>query len=178
MALRVRELTVEEDHAVSRLARAQKASARMVLRAKIIWQAAQGETVQDIADILQITEETVRCWITRFNASGLAGLQDAPRSGRPPTYTAADMSEVIATALTDPLTLGLPFGCWTLDRLAAYLKEAKAIPIRRNRIDEVLLAEGLRWRTQETWFGERVDPEFAEKRGPSKHSTRLPPSIV
>jgi len=28
----------------------------------------------------------------------------------------------------------------------------------------MLLAEGLRWRKQETWFGERVDPEFAEKR--------------
>jgi hypothetical protein len=25
------------------------------------------------------------------------------------------------------------------------------------------VAEGLRWRTDETWFGERVDPNFAEK---------------
>jgi hypothetical protein len=36
--------------------------------------------------------------------------------------------------------------------------------MRRSRIDEILLAEGLRWRRQETWFGERVDPEFAAKR--------------
>ena len=26
-------------------------------------------------------------------------------------------------------------------------------------------AEGLRWRQQETWFGKRVDPDFAAKRG-------------
>jgi hypothetical protein len=35
--------------------------------------------------------------------------------------------------------------------------------MKRTRIDELLLAEGLRWRSQETWFGERVDPQFAEK---------------
>jgi hypothetical protein len=30
---------------------------------------------------------------------------------------------------------------------------------------------GLRWRKQKGWFGERVDPEFAGKRGPSSAST-------
>jgi hypothetical protein len=43
--------------------------------------------------------------------------------------------------------------------------------MRRSRIDEILLAEGLRWRRQETWFGERVDPAFAEKRAASRRST-------
>jgi hypothetical protein len=52
------------------------------------------------------------------------------------------------------------------------LNEVKRIPIKRTRIDDILLAEGLRWRKQETWFGERVDPEFAEKRGLSPNSTR------
>ncbi len=80
------------------------------------------------------------------------------------------MGEVIAAALTNPQSLGLPYGCWTLDRLEAYLNEQKDIPIKRSRIGEILLAEGLRWRRQETWFGERVDPEFAEKRGPSRPS--------
>jgi len=43
--------------------------------------------------------------------------------------------------------------------------------MKRSRIDEIPFAEGLRWRQQESWFGERVDPEFAEKRGASKRST-------
>ncbi len=38
----------------------------------------------------------------------------------------------------------MPFGSWTLDRLQAYLNEQKKIPIKRSRIDEILLAEGLR----------------------------------
>jgi len=40
----------------------------------------------------------------------------------------------------------------------------KGIAMQRSRIDEILLHEGLRWRKHETWFGERVDPAFAEKR--------------
>jgi transposase len=82
------------------------------------------------------------------------------------------VGEVIATALTTPTTLDLPFACWTLDRLATYLAEVKGLPMKRSRIDEVLRKEGLRWRAQETWFGERVDPDFAKKRGRSPRSTR------
>ena len=50
------------------------------------------------------------------------------------------------------------------------LAEHKGIAMKRSRIDELLLREGLRWHTQETWFGERVDPQFAEKRGASSGS--------
>ncbi len=78
---------------------------------------------------------------------------------------------MVAASLTKPDDLGLPFGSWTLDRLTAYLHEEKGILIGRSRIGELLQAEGLRWRTQETWFGERPDPAFAEKRGPSSPST-------
>lgn len=60
--------------------------------------------------------------------------------------------------MTDPKARGPPFGCWTLDRLQADLNERKGLAINRSRIDELLRAEGLRWRHQETWFGERVDP--------------------
>ena len=69
-----------------------------------------------------------------------------------------------------------------------YLNEEKGIAIKRTQIDEILIEEGLRWRTQEGWFGERagrenaddagasadkpIDPSFAQKRGRSRPSTR------
>jgi transposase len=120
-------------------------------------------------------------WLKRFNQHGLAGLEDQPRPGRKPTYSPEQRAEVIATALTRPADLSLPFACWTLDRLEAYLNEERGIAIKRSRIDEVLLEEGLRWRAQETWFGEKanpdfirkLDPDFAEKRGASRRSIRL-----
>ena len=52
-----------------------------------------------------------------------------------------------------------------LDRLEQFLNEQRGIAIKRSRIDDLLLVEGLRWRHQENWFGERADPDFATKRG-------------
>ncbi len=171
--LRLRELTEEEQAAVERLAHSRPAPARQVERARILWRAGQGEMAPAIAAALRLTADTVRDWIKRFNAQGLAGLEDQPRAGRPPTCTPEQGATVIATALSDPKRLDLPFASWTLDRLAACLNEQKGIAIKRSRIDEILLEEGLRWRKHETWFGERVDPEFAEKRGGSRRSTPL-----
>ncbi len=175
MVLRLRELTAEERSAVNKLARSRTAPARQVERARIIVDASQGEGAPAIAERLRVDAHTVRGWIHRFNAEGLAGLEDRPRAGRPPTYTPAQVATVIATALTEPRALDLPFASWTLDRLVVYLNEHKGIAIKRSRIDELLLAEGLRWRRHESWFGARVDPAFAEKRGGSRPSTRRHP---
>jgi transposase len=167
----VRPLTADEAETLERLARSRTAPARAVERAAIVWQAHQGVRVPVIADRLGVCAATVRTWLRRFNADGLAGLADAPRAGRPATYPPEAIGELIAASLTKPDALGLPFGSWTLDRLATYLNAERGIAIKRSRIGEILQAEGLRWRTQETWCGERPDPAFAAKRGPSSAST-------
>ncbi len=169
--LTLRPLTEEEARVIHRLAHARTAPAQTVERAQIVWRAHQGAHVPAIARALGRSEATIRLWLTRFTHHGVAGLTDAPRIGRPPTYTPEEIGTVIATSLTPPDDLGLPFASWTLDRLAAYLHEACGIAIQRSRIGELLQAEGLRWRTQETWFGERVDPAFAAKRGRLSPST-------
>jgi transposase len=187
VALRIRALTAEEATELRRRVASRTLPARAVERAKMIWAVHTGERTPAVARRLGVGADVVRGWVARFNAAGLAGLADRPRAGRPATYTAEEVGEVVAAALTAPQALGLPFGAWTLDRLAAYLHEQKGIAIKRSRIDEVLLDEGLRWRQQETWFGERaalqrptgadaaaptpVDPEFARKRGRSRRST-------
>ncbi len=170
--LRIRELTAEERGAIKRVAHSRTEAARAVERARIIWLARQRERVAAIADQLDITAATTRLWIKRFDQDGVAGLADRPHSGAPPTYSPAQVGEVIAVSLTSPTSLGLPFGSWTLDRLAAYLNEEKGLPIKGSRIGEILLVEGLKWRALETWFGEWVAPAFAEQRGPSTRSTR------
>ena len=170
--LRVRPLTADERPKIEQLTHSQKESVRLVQRAHIIQLSSDGLSVSEIMVERDLSENSVRKWIKRFNERGLAGLSDASRSGRPMTYTPEQVSLVIESALTKPETLGLPFACWTLDRLEAYLNEQKNIGMKRSRIDELLIQEGLRWKMQETWFSERVDPEFAEKRGPSSRSTR------
>lgn len=176
--LRLRRLSVEEEQEIARRARSRTAPVRAVERARIIVLAQQGMRAPAIAAELGCSISVVRRWVARFNDRGLDGLVDAPRSGRPATYPPEAVGELIAASLTDPQTLGLPFASWTLDRLAAYLHEARDIAMQRSRIGEILHAEGLRWRTQETWFGARPDPAFAEKRGPLSPSTPPPLSTV
>lgn len=174
----LRALTPEERTALEKLARSRTEQTRLVERATLILALADGERPSHLASRLGCTRATVYTWLTRFNADGLDGLADRPRSGRPATYTPEVVAQVIATALTKPEALELPFASWTLDRLKTYLHEHKGIGMKRSRIDELLVAEGLRWRQQESWFGERVDPDFAQKRGASKRSTPPHPKAV
>lgn len=171
-------MTAQESQSIEQLSRSRTAADRLVERAKIIRLSREGLKVPAVAGELDIVPKTVRIWLKRFNERGMDGLEDKPRPGRAPTYTPEEVGELIAAALTNPQDLGLPFGSWTLDRLEAYLNEEKGIGLKRSRIDEILLSEGLRWRSQESWFGERVDPEFAEKRGRSPSSTRKRPRAL
>lgn len=171
MTIRVRAIAPDEMKHLTELARSRKRGAGLVRRAQIVLHAADGLSAPEIAATMDLCGATVRFWLKRFTERGLAGLEEGIRSGRPPTYSAEEKSTVIRTALTRPAELGLPFACWTLDRLVAYLSE-QGIGMRRSRISEILRDEGLKWRHEETWFGERVDPAFAQKRGPSSRSTR------
>jgi transposase len=171
MAIRVRATSEEEREALGQMARSRTLGAGRVRRARIVLHALEGLKAPDIGARMGLCGATVRHWLKRFNARGLPGLEEDVRSGRPPTYSAEQRSAVINAALTRPADVGLPFACWTLDRLVAHLGE-RGIAMRRSRISEIFVQEGLKWRHEETWFGERVDPEFTWKRGRSSNSTR------
>jgi transposase len=170
MTIRVRALSDDEAPGLARMARSRTLGAGLVRRAQIVQHAVEdGLSAPEVAATMSLCGATVRFWLKRFNERGLQGLEEDMRSGRPPTYSAEERSAVITAALSRPAELGLPFASWTLDRLVAYLNE-QGIGMRRSRVSEVLLAEGLKWRQEETWFGARVDPDFTRKRGRSSNS--------
>ena len=171
MTIRVRAVREEERRTLGQMARSHTLGAGLVRRAQIVLHALDGLKATEISVRMGLCGATVRHWLQRFNARGLPGLEEDVRSGRPPTYSAAQRSAVINTALTRPTDLGLPFASWTLDRLVAWLSE-QGIAMRRSRISEIFIQEGLKWRHEETWFGTRVDPDFARKRGRLSSSTR------
>ncbi len=169
----LRPFTPEEKRVIAKLSRSQTASARLVERATILQLGSEGETVPQIAQALGLNEKTIRKWFKRFEQVGLAGLEDAPRSGAPSHYTAENKARVLEVALTRPTELSLPYSSWTFERLATYVHEHLGIQMKKTRIFEILQEEGLRWRKQETWFGARLDPEFARKlRGPRSPAKR------
>jgi transposase len=81
------------------LIRSSTAPAGLVQRARIVLLAAEGESNTAIADKVGVSRPTVLAWRERYQAKGLAGLEDEPRSGRPREI---DRAKVIATTLAPP----------------------------------------------------------------------------
>jgi transposase len=81
------------------LTRSSTAPAGLAQRARIVLLAADGESNTAIAAKVGVSRPTVLAWRERYQAKGLAGLDDEPRSGRPREI---DRSKVIATTLAPP----------------------------------------------------------------------------
>lgn len=62
----------------------------------------QGHTVNKISEILQVNRDTVSRWLNHWEASGLAGLTDKPRSGRTPILDEHDHERLQALVAEHP----------------------------------------------------------------------------
>jgi transposase len=169
----------EERGKVERLTRARSAPIRLVTRARMAQLAIEGLTAPAIARDLGVSEKLARIWLKRFAQEGVAGLDDAQRSGRPRTYTEDVYRQVVAKARRLPPKPAVkdeedvapaPTCHWTLDRLhSEWAKDG--LPIKRSQIRRILKAEHIKWQKPRTWL-ESDDPEFAEKRGAALGSPR------
>jgi len=121
-------LSAAERHRLKQLARSYTLPLRLVLRASIVRLAAAGRTNASIADRLNVKVDTVRKWRARFAARRLDGLADAPRSGRPPRFSALQRAEVTALACQVPATSGVPLARWSCPELAAQLTDTGVVP--------------------------------------------------
>jgi transposase len=74
-------------------------------RAHAILLSARGHTLNQIQEILQADRDSISLWMDRFNARGIAGLDDLPRSGRPSIYTAEEIAFFKAEVDKEPRQL-------------------------------------------------------------------------
>jgi len=134
--------------------RASSAEQRLVQRAEIILAADRGESTTAIAAAMGITPTTVSKWRRRFAREGLSGLMDAPRSGKPATYTVATERRILER-LDEPPPSG--HQTWTGGLLAQALGDVSADHVwrvlRKHRID---------LQQEQSWC-ESTDPEFGAK---------------
>ena len=84
---------------LTRLTRSSSVRAGLAQRARIVLLAAQGESNTAIAARVGVTRPTVIGWRGRYEAAGLDGLADEPRSGRPRTV---DHAKIVAATLKPP----------------------------------------------------------------------------
>jgi len=134
-------------------AKSRTMESRLVERAKIIQRCLGGEPIKKIVQELKVRPNTVIDWRRRFDAKGIAGLTDLPRSGKPPKYTAEFRNEVLATLEIPP-----PLGQSVWDGPAV----AKHLGASVHAVWRVLRKEGICLSRQRSWCVS-TDPEFAAK---------------
>jgi len=158
--VRARRLTDQEGQRLQQIVRRGKHGSVRVRRAMIIMASASGTPVSAIARLVAADEDTVRDVVHLFNAKGLAALDPRWAGGRPRRISDEDIALIVTAATARPEKLGLPFTCWSLRKLAAYLASHPDHPVRigRERLRQILHARGLTFQRTRTWK-ESADPD-------------------
>lgn len=136
-----------------RLGKSRTDEARLVERAKIVLRCLAGERNDEVAARLGTRPATVGSWRQRFAQHGLAGLQDRPRSGKPPTLP-ADLRQRLLRQLEQPPPQG--FASWDGGSLAA------ALGVSDDAVWRMLRKDNIQLRRQRSWCVS-TDPQFAAK---------------
>ena len=147
-------LTLSDSEAKQLNARVQdrRSTQQMVLRARIVLLAAQQWENQAIAAELETTAHTVGVWRRRFIREPLAGLEDAPRSGRPASLATATVTKVLTTVTQPPKGRTR----WSVRSMARHAGLSK------SRVQQLWQANDLKPHRVRT-FKLSKDPQFAAK---------------
>lgn len=100
----------------------------------------------EVAKMQGVSIPTIYSWIDRWRSSGVEGLANRGKSGRPlkadDEYTEA-LVEVIEK---DPSELGYDFRIWTIDRLRAHLEKKTGMNLSESAFRALLKRKGYRYR--------------------------------
>lgn len=90
---------------LTRWTRTPSLRAGLAQRARIVLLADEGVGTNEIVHRVGVSKPTVIAWKKRYAAEGIAGLDDRPKSGRPPVIDEVEV--VLATLAPPPQTLGV-----------------------------------------------------------------------
>jgi transposase len=146
------ELTTEQRSELQRVARASSSSQAEVFRARIILLAGQGQPNDEIAAALETSQQSVGKWRRRFALNGVAGLQDAPRPGRPVSLPVQTLNAVLTQVTQPPARRSQ----WSVRSMARHTGVSK------SRVQQLWSQNDLKPHLTRT-FKLSNDPQFAPK---------------
>src|SRR5918992_4858831 len=147
-------VSAQERTALETWVRAPTTEQRLVERARIVLLAADGMASRAIAREVGCARGVVSRWRVRFAKDRLAGLADAPRSGKPRSY-GEDADRRILAVLDRPPPAG--FARWTAPLLAEELGD-----VSDQYVWRFLRAQRIDLAGRKSWCLS-TDPEFAAK---------------
>jgi len=122
-----------------------------------------GHRPEAIAGMLLVTPSTVYQWRHRWQAEGLVGLVDRPRSSRP-RKADENYCQLLAEALQlDPASFGYAFTVWTSDRLRAHLERLTGIGLSPGRFSILMDELGYVYRRPKRDLTAKQDQEAKQQ---------------
>ena len=90
----------------------------------------EGKAPREVAEFLSVSQPTVYDWHHRWQAQGVEGLANRPKSGRP-VKANQNYIEILEQVVDhDPQELGYAFSIWTTERLRLHLKAKTGIELK------------------------------------------------
>jgi putative transposase len=132
-------------------------------RATMLHNLHQGYSPQEVATIHAMSKGTVYNTFNRYQAEGLEGLKNKPKSGRPAKADETYRQRLVEVVESSPQEHDLGFSVWTLPSLQAFMERETGIRLSQNRISEVLKDEGYVYRRPKKDLGHRQDPTLREQ---------------
>jgi len=148
-----------------------QAIGRVALRAHMVLLSDRGYSVPAIAVLHACGRDVVRTWLHRYAQQGVAGLEDHPRSGRPPKDQLAGPI-VDAQVSPSPRCSGHVQACWSVALLAAFLARRFHLLLSRSSVRRALHRMGWRWARPRLAPARKLDPEAERKSAALAHAAR------
>ena len=135
--------------------------ATMVRRAHALLGLHEGLSAGEIAELLDVSRQTIYNWAQSFQDRGELNLTerllDAPRSGRPATVLGLIDPLIDAVIDDDPRDYGFRSTVWTAPLLQRYLREAHSIDTSRKSVSRALGRLSIRWKRPRHWLARRLE---------------------
>ena len=141
---------------------------RAFQRAQAVLWLDEGESVEEVAERLRVSRQTIYNWAARVQAQeGCAlsvALLDAPRSGRPRTVQGIIDPWLDAVLDEDPRTFGYRATVWTAPLLRHYLQEVHHLAVSRQSVSLALARLRVRWKRPRHTLARR-SPTWQQAKG-------------
>lgn len=106
----------------------------------------EGYSQAEVARRVKVSRTTSMRWYRAWEKSGSEGLRLAPRRGRPPKLTSAQLREVESALLRGPQAAGWSTDLWTLPRVAELIQDLTGVRYHPGHVWRVL--RGMGWSLQ------------------------------
>ncbi|MFC4016321.1 IS630 family transposase [Nonomuraea purpurea] len=157
-------LTATERRRLKQIAFAHSAPYQLVIRVRIVLDAAHGYSNNAIARRRGVSVDTARLWRGRYDSEhGVASLSDRRRPGRPPRITPLQRAQITALACQLPAETGVPLSRWSSSELAREaVTRGLAAAVSASTVRRILAEAALKPWQHQSWIFIR-DPAFAAK---------------